>query len=144
MRLQPPSRRVHRQHRRRADVEPGTRTLVGNAAASDTFGATGWFEPTVSLSTLTFTYTRRSGFPVYQTWFASVARTIGGTVTEVGAGGCPVAGVTVRLVGPHGEQLATIHARRDRGVLVRSVRHPTGIRRQRRAAGHVRRVVPGA
>jgi hypothetical protein len=88
---------------------PATRTLTGNPTAADTFGATGWFEPTVSLSTLTLSFSRRSGFPVYQTWFASVARTISGTVTDVSAGGgsCPVTGVTVRLVGPHGEQLAT-------------------------------------
>ena len=89
--------------------DPGTRTLTGNAAASDTVGANGWFEPTVRLSSLTFVFTRRAGFPVYQTWFASVARTISGTVTDVstGAGSCPVTGVIVRLVGPDGEQLAT-------------------------------------
>ena len=89
--------------------DPGTRTLTGNAAANDTVGANEWFEPTVRLSSLTFVFTRRSGFPVYQTWFASVAQTISGTVTDVstGAGSCPVTGVTVRLVGPDGEQLAT-------------------------------------
>ncbi len=88
---------------------PGSRTLTGNAGATDTVGATGWFEPTVSLSSLTLVFTRRAGFPVYQTWFASVARTIRGTVADVstGAGSCPVQGVTVRLVSPYGETLAT-------------------------------------
>ncbi|MGC4109254.1 MAG: carboxypeptidase regulatory-like domain-containing protein [Nocardioides sp.] len=90
---------------------PGTQTLTGNPTASDTVGATGWFEPTVSLSSLTFVFTRRAGFPVYQTWFASVARTISGTVSDVSTGGgsCPLQDVTVRLVSPYGEPLATTH-----------------------------------
>jgi cell division septation protein DedD len=46
--------------------------LIGNALASDTTGASGWFQPTVPLKTLTFVYTARSGFPVYQTWFAAL------------------------------------------------------------------------
>ncbi|RNL60552.1 hypothetical protein EFK50_19740 [Nocardioides marmoriginsengisoli] len=88
--------------------DAGTRTLTGNPGATDTFGATGWFEPTVALSTLTLSFTRRSGFPVYQTWFAAVARTISGTVTDLGLPvPCPVTGVTVRLVGPNGEDLGT-------------------------------------
>ena len=88
---------------------PGTQTLTGNPAATDTVGATGWFEPTVSLTSLTLVFTRRAGFPVYQTWFASVARTIHGTVADVSTGGgsCPVQDVTVRLVSPYGESLAT-------------------------------------
>jgi hypothetical protein len=51
-----------------------TSTLTGNAGAVDTDGAAGWFEPDVRLSSLTMTFTRRAGFPVYQTWFVSRAR----------------------------------------------------------------------
>lgn len=61
--------------------DPSTLTLTGNAAATDTNGAAGWFEPNAPISALTFIYTQRSGFPVYQTWFASLARDITGTVT---------------------------------------------------------------
>lgn len=91
--------------------DAATMTLTGNPAASDTVGATGWFEPEVSLSTLTISFVRRSGFPIYQIWFTHVARTISGTVTDVstGSAACPVENTTVRLVGPHGEQLATTH-----------------------------------
>jgi hypothetical protein len=86
-----------------------TSTLEGNAGASDTNGASGWFEPNISISSLTFVFTRRAGFPVYQTWFASVAGTISGTVTDVWAGrnSCPIDDATVHLIGPHGEELAT-------------------------------------
>jgi hypothetical protein len=88
---------------------PATQVLIGNPTASDTVGATGWFEPTVSLSSLTGVFTRRAGFPLYSTSFAAVARTLSGTVTDVstGAGSCPVGAVTVRLVGPNGEDLGT-------------------------------------
>jgi len=89
----------------------GDSTLTGNAGAADTNGASAWFEPTVSLSTLTFVFTRRAGFPVYQTWFADLARSITGTVSDVSTAGgtCPVADTTVELVGPSGQTLATVH-----------------------------------
>src|SRR5206468_1794288 len=62
-----------------------------------------------SLSSLTFVFTQRAGFPVYQTWFASVARTIAGTVSDVSTGGgsCPIAQASLTLIGPNGNQLAT-------------------------------------
>lgn len=47
-------------------------TLVGHDAAADTVGSTGWFQPTVPLSTLTFVFRQRAGLPVYQTWFAAL------------------------------------------------------------------------
>ena len=89
--------------------DPTTRTLVGNDTATDTTGAVGWFEPTTPLSSLTLTFTRRSGFPLYQVWFASVARTISGTATDVSTAPatCPVDGSTVELVGPYGDILDT-------------------------------------
>ena len=88
-----------------------TSTLTGNPGAVDTAGAAGWFEPSVRLSSLTFVFLRRSGFPVYQTWFAGTARTLGGTVADVstGAGSCPPVGATVRLLAPDGTQLAAVH-----------------------------------
>jgi hypothetical protein len=51
---------------------PTSGLLIGNDAANDTIGASGWFQPSVPLKTLTFVYTRRSGLPVYQTWFAAL------------------------------------------------------------------------
>jgi hypothetical protein len=45
-----------------------TDTLTGSG--SDTDGASAWFRPTTSIKTLTFTFSRLSGFPVYQIWFA--------------------------------------------------------------------------
>ena len=81
-----------------------TATLTGNAAATDTSGAAAWFEPAAPISTLTFTFTRRAGFPVYQTWFAALTRTISGTVTDTTAG-APSAGTVLRLVGADGSVL---------------------------------------
>lgn len=45
-----------------------TATLMGSG--SDSHGAAGWFTPTVSLSSLTFTFDKITGIPTYQTWFA--------------------------------------------------------------------------
>jgi hypothetical protein len=58
-----------------------TGVLTGNAAASDTAGASAWFTPTVALKTLTITYQQRSGFPVYRTWFADTTAALTGSVT---------------------------------------------------------------
>lgn len=85
--------------------DPGTTTLTGNAAAADTAGAAAWFEPNVALESLSFTFTRRSGFPVYQTWFASLARDIGGSVTE--PGGAPVESASLVLVDENGTVVGT-------------------------------------
>ncbi|QIG43355.1 hypothetical protein G5V58_11785 [Nocardioides anomalus] len=83
-------------------------TLVGNPTRTDTDGASGWFEPDVRLSALTFVFTQRAGFPVYQTWFVSRARPLGGTVDDVSTvGACPVQSLVLTLVSPWGETLAT-------------------------------------
>ncbi len=83
-------------------------TLTGNPAAADTNGASGWFEPDVRLTSLTLVFTRRAGFPVYQTWFVSRARPIGGTVDDVSSvGSCSVEQTTLTLVSPYGAELAT-------------------------------------
>jgi hypothetical protein len=88
--------------------DAATATLVGNAAALDTEGASGWFEPDIRLSSLTLTFTRRAGFPVYQTWFVSRARPLGGTVDDVSTvGSCSPTQTSMTLLSPVGEPLAT-------------------------------------
>ncbi|MGN7948869.1 MSCRAMM family protein [Microbacterium sp. 22215] len=82
-----------------------TQTLTGNAAALDTSGAAAWFEPSVPITSLTFFFTRRSGFPVYQTWFASIARDITGTVTDQADG--VLEGVPLSLTDANGLVVAT-------------------------------------
>ncbi len=86
----------------------GTSTLAGSPGP-DSDGASGWFEPDVRLTSLTFTFTRRTGFPIFQTWFVSRARPIGGTVSDdsVAPASCPVEDATVTLESPFGETLAT-------------------------------------
>ncbi|WP_341978113.1 carboxypeptidase regulatory-like domain-containing protein [Microbacterium sp. LTA6] len=85
--------------------DPVALTLTGNAGAVDTFGSAAWFEPTTPLSTLTFEFTRRSGFPIYQTWFAVLARDITGTVVDVDSG--PLDGIAVTLTDANGDVIAT-------------------------------------
>ncbi|MET0928021.1 MAG: carboxypeptidase regulatory-like domain-containing protein [Aeromicrobium sp.] len=78
--------------------DPATATLRGNAGAVDSDGATGWFEPTTSLRTLTFTFTRRAGFPVFQTWFAVTKQDVRSTVTVDAGSTCALTGATVALL----------------------------------------------
>lgn len=84
--------------------DAATRTLTGNTGAVDTAGATTWFTPTVSLTSLTITYQQRSGFPVYQTWFANRTAAITGTATLDGA---PIPGAIVRVTAPRGTVYTT-------------------------------------
>lgn len=91
--------------------DSGTRTLTGNVGAADTVGAAGWFEPTVSLKSLSFTFQRRSGFPVFQTWFAVKMQDVTGTVTA--AGTCVLAGMDVRLLGGAGNAVASTQTAAD-------------------------------
>jgi LPXTG-motif cell wall-anchored protein len=85
--------------------DAATLTLTGNAAANDTSGAAGWFEPSVPISSLTFDFVRRAGFPVYQTWFASLARDVTGTVADQNTTG-PAADVLLRLLDADGRLIA--------------------------------------
>ncbi len=85
--------------------DPATQTLVGNAGAADTTGAAGWFEPTTSLKTLTLTFTRRAGFPIYQTWFAVNMNEVTGTV-GVTSGSCDVDALTVQMLDAGGDEVA--------------------------------------
>lgn len=47
----------------------GVDELIGNGL--DSHGAAGWFMPKQSIKTLTFTFTKITGFPAFFTWFAS-------------------------------------------------------------------------
>lgn len=85
--------------------DPATQTLMGNLTAADTSGAAAWFEPTTPIATLTFEYSQRSGFPIYQTWFASMARDITGTVSDIDTG--VLDGVEVSLTDANGNVIAT-------------------------------------
>jgi len=91
--------------------DPATVTLMGNPTATDTNGASGWFRPTVPVTSLTIEFSWRSGFPVYQTWFASLARDVTGTVTLDDGG--PLEGSTLTLFGPDGTALATTTSAAD-------------------------------
>ncbi len=96
-----------------ADVpawDPATLTLTGNAAAADTNGSAGWFEPNAPISALTFIFTQRSGLPVYQTWFASLARDVTGTVSATT--GSP-GGATLTLRDADGAVVATTTSAAD-------------------------------
>ncbi len=88
-----------------ATWDPATGTLIGNAAAADTIGSSGWFQPTVGLKTLTFVFTQRLGFPIYQTWFATLTLSISGTVNHDAA--VPQAGLPVTLKDAAGNVIAT-------------------------------------
>ncbi len=85
--------------------DPAARTLTGNTAATDTNGAAGWFEPSAPISALTFVFTQRSGLPVYQTWFASLARDVTGTVSTTD--GSSAAGATLTLTDANGTVVGT-------------------------------------
>jgi hypothetical protein len=90
--------------------DPATGELLGNPGAADTSGAAGWFRPTAPIMSLTVEFYQRSGFPVYQTWLASLARDIAGTVDLVDASGAPqgvLPGATLTLFGPDGAELDT-------------------------------------
>jgi LPXTG-motif cell wall-anchored protein len=82
-----------------------TLTLTGNQAAVDTSGSAAWFEPSTPIQSLTFSFTRRAGFPVYQTWFASISRDITGAVTDTAEG--PLDGVALTLTDANGTVVAT-------------------------------------
>jgi hypothetical protein len=58
--------------------DPTTATLIGNVG--DTSGASGWFRPTVPISSLTLTFTAQTGIPSYQLWAAAEPVRISGRV----------------------------------------------------------------
>jgi hypothetical protein len=87
--------------------DAATATLTGNDGASDTSGAAGWFEPTAAIKSLTFTFTSRSGLPIFQTWFTGLARDISGSVASTTDGGSAYAGATLTLTDANGDAVAT-------------------------------------
>ncbi|TWX40078.1 carboxypeptidase regulatory-like domain-containing protein [Frigoribacterium sp. ACAM 257] len=95
--------------------DAATATLVGNPAGADTEGAAGWFSPSVPLETLTITYQQRTGFPVYQTWFATKTFSASGTAT-IGTGetATPYPGATVTVTDIDGRVIAVTETD-DRG-----------------------------
>ena len=96
--------------------DPTTDTLVGNGP--DTNGASGWLRPTVPLTSLTLTYTARSGTPVYQLWVATRTVSVGGTVRAA----CHHSGpVTLALLRPDGSPV-----RDDDGRPVTTTTRPDG------------------
>lgn len=84
---------------------PATLTLTGNAGAADTSGAAAWFEPSTPITSLSIIFTWRAGSPIYQTWFASLARDITGSVDDVVDG--PLDGVTLTLTDADGTVVGT-------------------------------------
>ncbi|MBB5785433.1 carboxypeptidase regulatory-like domain-containing protein [Jiangella mangrovi] len=92
-------------------------TLTGNGP--DTGGASGWFRPTVALSTLTVEFAWQTGFPVYHTWFATELRSVAGTVTLDRT--TPQAGVELTLTSPGGEVVATAVTGDDGGYVFEGV-----------------------
>jgi hypothetical protein len=78
--------------------DPQRRALIGNG--TDTSGSAGWFRPTVPLSVIRFVFGVQSGNPIYNIWFTTLTRSVGGKLT----GGCQgkSATGTVRLLHPDG------------------------------------------
>ncbi|MEV8215071.1 carboxypeptidase regulatory-like domain-containing protein [Leifsonia sp. NPDC077715] len=90
--------------------DPATATLTGNPSATDTSGSSAWFEPSAPIVALTFVYTQRSGFPVYQTWFTALTRDITGTVSAATGS---IAGTVLTLRDANGAVVATTSPEAD-------------------------------
>lgn len=84
--------------------------LRGADSALDTAGAAAWFEPTVPLTSLTFTYAQRFGAPTYQTWFSALQLDISGSVTVEGGS---VRDQTVWLYDGEGNRVSETTTRAD-------------------------------
>jgi hypothetical protein len=81
-----------------------TGLLLGNAGAADTEGAAAWFSPSTALRSLTMSFPWRSGFPVYQTWFAEKSFRVSGLATLDGQ---PAADVAVTVYDTNDVPVAT-------------------------------------
>ncbi|MGI9117016.1 MAG: carboxypeptidase-like regulatory domain-containing protein, partial [Gaiellales bacterium] len=87
--------------------------LIGNGLESD--GAAGWFMPSTSVKTLTFTFTPLPGQTdpaapqSYQLWFALRTHVVSGTVRNADTS-LPVAGATLALSDPTGAVLGTVQS----------------------------------
>ncbi len=89
-----------------------TGVLTGDAGAVDTNGASAWFEPTVPLISLSFTFAQRAGFPIYQTFFSALAHSLTGTVDVTGAPDRRK-GITVELYDPDDNLVGTTETDAD-------------------------------
>ena len=78
---------------------PATSTLTGTG--TDTQGASGWFRPTVPVTSITLTYSVLTGIPSFQLWTSVLVWDISGSVT-LDTGGPPPAGTEVRLLDANG------------------------------------------
>ena len=92
--------------------DPATATLTGNVL--DTEGATGWFSPQVPLTSLTLSFVRQSGSPIYQTWFAARTAALSGTATLDGA---PLADARVTVSDAAGRVVADLTTGADGSYL---------------------------
>lgn len=97
--------------------DPAAMELMGNVG--DTSGASGWFQPTVAVKSLSLKFRVLSGIPIYQLWTSALAVEIHGKLTS--DCGVPV-GASLALVdengapveGPNGRPMMTT-ARADGG-----------------------------
>lgn len=81
---------------------PLTGTLTGSG--SDTFGASGWFQPTVALRSITFTFSRQVGNPIFQLWLAALSVPLTGQVDGITPSSqIPPPGVQVDLLTAAGD-----------------------------------------
>ncbi|MFI7342490.1 Ig-like domain-containing protein [Streptomyces sp. NPDC050085] len=60
--------------------DPATATLSGNGL--DTLGASGWFEPTVEIRSITLRFSVQTGIPIYQLWTSTLDQKISGKVSS--------------------------------------------------------------
>jgi len=80
----------------------GTATLVGDG--DDTLGAAAWFQPTVALKSITFTFARISGSPIFQLWLAAKAVPV---IVPIN-GGTPDCEPSIELDYPDGTPVVTV------------------------------------
>jgi hypothetical protein len=87
---------------------PATSTLGLDGNPNDTQGATGWFRPTVPVTSLTLISNLQIGVPAYQLWFATLTAIVAGNVTDVtGGGAVPPPGTVLELRNEAGALIAT-------------------------------------
>ncbi|HEY3713390.1 MAG TPA: prealbumin-like fold domain-containing protein [Jatrophihabitantaceae bacterium] len=81
---------------------PLTSTLTGSG--TDTLGAAGWFQPSAALTSITFTFTRQIGNPIFQLWLAALSVPVTGQVDGIApSSDIPEPGVQLDLLTPSGD-----------------------------------------
>lgn len=85
--------------------DPATGELSA-PTGDDTTGSNAWFRPTVALTSLTVTSTRRQGSPTAYLWLAAQTASLAGILTDTRSGEPePIAGAVIEVTGPGGEAL---------------------------------------